>query len=416
MRNPTRTLTTKKAPKDFPLTRHPRGYWCKKLTIRGVAKLHYFGKVEGDETGQAALARWLDEKDDLLAGRTPRVKSGDGLTISDLANKFLTSKTRRVTSNELSPRTFHQYRATCEIVVSAFGKNRLVSDLAASDFEQLRTTFATGRGPVAVSNEITVARMLFKYAYDQGLVDHPPRYGQSFNKPSRKTLRQTRATKGLRMFEAAELRAIIDAAGVPMRAFVLLGVNCGFGASDISSLPQLAIDLGAGWVTFPRPKTGIPRRARLWPETVTAVREAIEVRPEPKDPADGVLAFLTRFGTRWVKSYVKDEESGATPDDAIAKEFAKLLNRLGLKRPGLGFYALRHSFRTVSDETRDFPAIDIIMGHQRDDMASRYRERIGDDRLQAVVDHVHGWLFGTVAGDAHQAPASDGRPALRIVG
>ena len=34
------------------------------------------------------------------------------------------------------------------------------------------------------------------------------------------------------------------------------------------------------------------------------------------------------------------------------------------------------------------------MGHSRDDMASVYRERIGDDPLQAVVEHVRQWLWG----------------------
>ena len=33
------------------------------------------------------------------------------------------------------------------------------------------------------------------------------------------------------------------------------------------------------------------------------------------------------------------------------------------------------------------------MGHSRDDMASVYRERIGDDRLRAVVEYVRKWLF-----------------------
>jgi hypothetical protein len=47
----------------------------------------------------------------------------------------------------------------------------------------------------------------------------------------------------------------------------------------------------------------------------------------------------------------------------------------------------------VADETLDFPAIDLIMGHARDDMASVYRERISDERLRAVTDHVWGWLF-----------------------
>ena len=37
---------------------------------------------------------------------------------------------------------------------------------------------------------------------------------------------------------------------------------------------------------------------------------------------------------------------------------------------------------------------DAIMGHARDDRASVYRKRVGDDRLRAVVDHVRTWLFG----------------------
>ncbi len=62
-KNSTPSQSSRKAPNDFPLTRHPRGYWCKK--VKG--KLHYFGKIVGDENGQAALAKWLDTKDDLLA-------------------------------------------------------------------------------------------------------------------------------------------------------------------------------------------------------------------------------------------------------------------------------------------------------------------------------------------------------------
>ena len=72
---------------DFPLTPHPNGWWCKK--VRG--KLHYFGKIAEDPEGNAAVDEWLDEKEDLLAGRTPRVV-GDGLTVRDLVNRFLTVK------------------------------------------------------------------------------------------------------------------------------------------------------------------------------------------------------------------------------------------------------------------------------------------------------------------------------------
>ena len=67
-----------------------------------------------------------------------------------------------------------------------------------------------------------------------------------------------------------------------------------------------------------------------------------------------------------------------------------------LHRRGVGFYALRHGFETIGGESRDQVAVDHIMGHSpaAGDMSAVYRERISDERLQAVVDHVHKWLFG----------------------
>ena len=72
---------------------------------------------------------------------------------------------------------------------------------------------------------------------------------------------------------------------------------------------------------------------------------------------------------------------------------AKLLRKLGLKRPGLNFYALRHTFETIAGESKDQVAVDHVMGHAREDMASVYRERISDGRLESVADHVRAWLF-----------------------
>jgi len=57
------------------------------------------------------------------------------------------------------------------------------------------------------------------------------------------------------------------------------------------------------------------------------------------------------------------------------------------------FYALHHTFERIGGESRDQVAIDHIMGHARDDMASLYRERISDERLKAVTDTIHDWLF-----------------------
>jgi hypothetical protein len=71
----------------------------------------------------------------------------------------------------------------------------------------------------------------------------------------------------------------------------------------------------------------------------------------------------------------------------------KLLDDLGIYRPGLCFSSLRKTFRTVADGAGDQPAAFAIMGHSMGDISDKYRERIDDDRLRAVVDHVHSWLF-----------------------
>jgi integrase len=80
----------------------------------------------------------------------------------------------------------------------------------------------------------------------------------------------------------------------------------------------------------------------------------------------------------------------------VTQQFTKLLRRLNLKRPGLAFYGLRHTFETVAGAGKDQVAVDAIMGHVDPTMAANNRERIDDDRLKAVVDYVHAWLFPVV--------------------
>jgi integrase len=376
---------------DFPLFVHQTGRWAKKIR----QKLVYFGKVAGDEKGQAALERWLEQKDDLLAGRTPRVKA-DGLTVADLCNHFLTAKRHLTQTGELSTRTFADYFTVAQNVVKAFGKDRLVVDLAADDFDNLRRHVARTNGPTGIGNQVQRVRTIFRYGHEAGLIDRPVRFGPSFKKPGRKVMRLERAKRGTKMLEAADIRRILDAAPMPMRAMVLLGVNCGLGNSDIRALPLSALDLDKGWVDFPRPKTGVPRRCPLWPETVAALREAIASRPKAKQPEAEGLVFITKYGGEWgsrPKVAADGEQQRGTFHDPVCGEFRKLLVKLGLHKPGLGFYSLRHVTETIGGDSRDQVAVDAIMGHARDDMASVYRERIDDARLVAVVEHVKTWLF-----------------------
>lgn len=389
-RNSTPPPRPNKPPKptpDFPLYAHASGLWAKK--IRG--RVHYFGKW-ADPDG--ALAAYNAKKNDLHAGRLPReVEATDG-TVFQVCGAFLTAKKRQMEARELSPRSYRDYADVCKLLVKSLGRNRLVSDLRPDDFAKLRAGIVKKWGPVRVGNVIQRIRTVFRYAYEVRIVKEPVWFGPEFRRPSKKTLRRERHKHGPKLFTAEEIRRLLDIASPPMRAMILLGINCGFGNSDCGNLPLKALDLDAGWVTYPRPKTEVPRRCWLWPETVQAIRDALAVRPEPKDPDHAGLVFLTKYGESWAKDIA---------DSPISKEMAKLLKRLGIDGHR-NFYTCRHTHRTVADESRDQAACDAIMGHESPHMSSVYREKISDDRLRAVAEHVRAWLFAPPPADEGGEP------------
>jgi hypothetical protein len=115
---------------------------------------------------------------------------------------------------------------------------------------------------------------------------------------------------------------------------ILLGINRGFGNADCGTSPLAGLDLDNGFIDLPRPRTGIPRRCRLWPETVAARRDVLSKRTEPKIEADAGPDFITKYGQSWVK------DPSTNP---VSQETAKLLGALRINgRKGPGFYTLRH--------------------------------------------------------------------------
>jgi integrase len=196
-------------------------------------------------------------------------------------------------------------------------------------------------------------------------------------------MRLHRAKGGPKLFSPEEIRNLLDIAGVPMRAMILLAANGGFGNTDCARLPLSAVDLEGGIIDYPRPKTGIARRCVLWPETVAALREVIARRPTPKHEEDEGLVFITRRGLSWSK---------AASSGPVSHAFRKLVGKLG-RNGHRNFYTIRHTFRTIADEAKDQPAADFVMGHESSHMSTVYRERIPDGRLRAVVDHVRSWLL-----------------------
>jgi len=120
---------------------------------------------------------------------------------------------------------------------------------------------------------------MFHWAEQSEIIEQGPRLDAVKKIPRKKMARQT--------FTPDEVQKLLAVANVQMKAMILLGLNCGFGPTDCAELRWENLDLKAGRVHFPRPKTGVDRNFILWPQTIEALKA---------DPVRGEFVFYTKHG------------------------------------------------------------------------------------------------------------------------
>lgn len=392
----------KKPHSTFPLTAHPNGQWCKKI----LGKLHFFG-VWAEP--QVAHQNYLRIAEDLHAGQEPVQAEADELTLKTLGNQFLAYQLRRVDIGQIGARNFEDYRRVIRHFAKSVGSARAVATLTANDFLRYRHLIAnrgfTGRMPLGmhgILRAIVAVKGMFNWAMQSGLIEHLPRYGQAFAKPSAADMRRNRAKQerehGKRLFSAEQIRELLEAASTSLRAAILLGINGGFGNTDCSQLPVAAIDLENALIEFERPKTAVRRVVPLWDETVDAIQAVLQAgQPSAATREAEGLLFRSELGHPLVRQVVRrndgPEAVKVTSVDRLSDWFDAALKQLGMKRRGLGFYSLRHTFRTWADEAGDQHAVHRIMGHSLPGMSGVYVEEISVQRLRRVVELVRTRLW-----------------------
>lgn len=157
---------------------------------------------------------------------------------------------------------------------------------------------------------------------------------------------------------------MLSAADLTDTAILMLGLNCGFGNSDISTLKMCDVDLEGGTVSHPRPKTGVARDFILWPETVEILRAyLVHDRGRPRDQHVAGLFFVGRKGNAlcWQKL---TEDGKLRRSDAVKCRFDRLCKRAGVRRKyGVGFYIIRHTYATlIGARSRDFREVQAALG------------------------------------------------------
>jgi integrase len=361
----TKSTPPRKARSDkFPLTIHPTGQYCKK--IRG--KLYYFGSDK-----KQALERYLEEAAYLHLGKGAKPKSaGDSLSLKMLCNLYLDHQESRTAVGEVKPRHVCDQTFILRSFVKFVGSKRLVSAVATIDLQNYRAKLIkAARTPHTINNHISTIKAMYNWALENEIACSVPNLKAVKKVPNAKNDKPT--------FIMDQIQLLLETASIQMKAMIWLGLNCGFGCTDCAELKWENLDLENGRVTFPRGKTGIDRNLPLWPETVQALKET---------PKKGELVFYTRRGNPWVRTIRGVNDDGTekyVKDDAITKEFSKVLRKAGIQtEKGVGFYTLRRTAATWTARSGDPFAVQKLLGHADLKMASTYVQDVSEQTDRAI--------------------------------
>lgn len=381
---------------EFPLFAHNNGQWCRKI----AGKLYSFGSWDDPD---AALKKHGEEYAYRKQGIEPPVEF-NGWRVGDLVNKWLEVLEDRLSDGEIVQHTFDACHRVGALIVHHIDRDKAVDSLTPDDFRAFRSAMLKEHSLVTVKANMTRVRQVFKFAFDERLISKPVFYGQGFKAPTKTALRKDRATKPKKLFTAEQIQLLLDHASPAMKAMILLSINTGMNNADIGNMePRHLVD---DWLDYPRHKTGIERVAPLWPETLQAIVEYKKVRQDPLPQFERFL-FVTKARRQWRHS-------------SLPSEFRKLLDSVNGERekdgrlvrddkgkavwlqdppiPHGSFGYLRHTFQTRGEDNGDSVAVKAVMGHVDESISAEYREEVFRGRLQNVVDHVHGWLFGKWGG------------------
>lgn len=370
---------------ECPLSYHTSsGRWYKTLRQRR----HYFGTDP-----EAAMRRYVAEWPYIERGvPLPTDSEVSGVTLSGLLNLWLADRQLDVDADKLKLATWRQYREVAEFIVGRLGRLTPVKALRPADFATLHRAMVRkwGASPSVLSRVVTVARMPFKWGWESEVIHDAVRMGPRFKIASKADKREKRHQRGRQTFTAAEVRKMLDAASVELRAAILLGINGGYSQREVAEIECMSVDLDTGWIDHLRAKTRQPRRVPLWTETIAAINAL--PGNEPKPEAVGLL-FVTRNGLKYVREYV-NENDNLIRCDVFGTAFNRVRRGLGINLDHAGFGKLRATHRTVADAAGDANASRLIMGHSLGEgVEEAYIRTIEDDRLRTVTDHVHSWLW-----------------------
>jgi integrase len=353
--------------------------------------------------------RWFEKRKKIdAAGKGELIPLPSTRTYREVLSEFLGAMEHRVKTGKprpLSPRTLHNY----SVDLNAFGafvhngEKVADMDIDAANSPAVLGAFARGYGEWKASGfDSIVSRVsaLFRWAVEMEYVDRF-RPGPAFQRPAKSEIRDDRIDLA-KSFTPTQIGKLWRKANHTVRCWIALGVCAAFNNSDVGHLSRRVVNLDTGVIDFRRRKTGKVRRVIPLPVAVVLLLRDYR-RPDPTDPADADLFFVTEQGN----PYSRTDRETWKPSCSISRLFAKLIDDADVTvGSGQNFSGLRTTFYNLcpkgyADERA------IIMGRAKGSIdLDHYLEDVGMDRLSHVVSHVWSQVSSSLTDGISPSPPS----------
>lgn len=406
--------------RDHHIGWHPSGGWCRKF--KGDSNRTYFGRVDAVE----AIRRNNLEEDRRKRRATSEKdaeQSLSRLTIKQASDIYLTHLDGKLEAGKIGIAQRARYGAALHFLANGPGgvetwhirKTDRLSDfckLTAPEniFSPLRKALMA-KGIFSAEKRIIQIRTFLDWCSTVRRYIPAPFYADAFDPPTdkekRTLVKSIRRQKGAPFWQPAEVRQIVDAAkgNVHRYAQILLMLNGGMGATDLSYLEDADIDWERRCIHTDRSKTLVPRVVPLWDITIKAMRASRDKRPSAEKPEWGSRFFLTKHGQPLVVEYLGEKSKSFSRSDSLKNWFYQVVRgskaRPGtirlphLKRHHAGIYTLRSVFATLSmGHGQDSNLEAIILGQQFDRPIMEFYIRDDQrEKLIRIVDHVRNQIW-----------------------
>lgn len=360
-----------------------KGCWRKRMKIGGKVRAFYFPGGSGKSDRKAyreALTKWESMRVRLLQDeaqgqpqQSQNIKrSYTHHTAEALVGRFIASKSLQVDLGNLSPArlaAMKHHALAFEAHFEHLDDIRKLNEAFISRFRDAQLSLVQQEKikPATCKLRFQIVKQMLQWAFEEGELPTIPR--------NLKSLKITVPSNGIETVPIADIKQLFSLASDRTRLYLLLGLNCGYTQSDISSLEISMIDIKEGTITRDRQKTGQEQSHKLWPITLRYLKQ------EMRNAKTG-LALVTQNNKPLRSEEFKNGKYHKR--DAIQSAWQRILKHADMKH---SFKLLRKTGATEIAKI-DATVVNQFLAHSPRSIADRHYVKADFTNLYKAIQEL----------------------------